>query len=90
MINAKDFARLYAERRGVPNKYAALDCEIFWEVLSEILYVKKESLTIYGLFSLQQNTKAAKKVRHPTTKEMITIPERNTIKFIQTSRVPQE
>ena len=86
MINAKDFSRAYAERYGVPYKYATHDCEKFWELLSKLLYEDKEDITIYGLGSFRQKTKAAKRVKHPVTKEFITIPESSVIKFTQTSR----
>jgi nucleoid DNA-binding protein len=87
MINAKDFARAYAERFGVPYKYATHDCEKFWELLAKLLYEDRVNITIYGVGSFRQKTKAAKKVRHPVSKEIITIPESSVIKFVQTSSV---
>jgi nucleoid DNA-binding protein len=90
MMNAKDFSRAYAERYGVPYKYAMHDCEKFWELLSKLLYEDKENITIYGVGSFKQLTKKEKKVRHPITKEIMTIPESVVIKFLQTSSIVQE
>ena len=87
MINAKDFARAYAERYGIPYKYSTHECEKFWELLAKLLYEDKQNITIYGVGSFRQKTKAEKKVRHPATKEIITIPESCVIKFVQTSSV---
>ena len=89
MMNAKDFSRAYAERYGVPYKYAMHDCEKFWELLSKLLYEDKENITIYGVGSFKQQTKKEKMVRHPATKEIITIPESTVIKFTQPSRIEQ-
>jgi len=89
MINAKDFSRAYAERYGVPYKYATHECEKFWELLGKLLYEDKENITIYGVGSFKQQTKKAKNVRHPATKEMMTIPESTTVKFTQPSRTEQ-
>ena len=86
MINAKDFSRAYAERYGVPYKYAAHDCEKFWELLGKFLYEDRENVTIYGVGAFKQQTKKEKKVRHPATKEIITISETSAIKFVETSR----
>ena len=86
MINAKDFALVYANKFNIPHKYAISECDKFWQVLAKLLYENEEDITIYGFGSFRQKILTAKKVQHPITKEITTIPQRRIIKFVQTSR----
>jgi len=83
MITANDFAQTYSELYGVPSKYARYDCDKFWKLFSKLLYEDKNNITIYGIGSFRHITKMERKVRHPGTGEIITIPEQNVVKFIQ-------
>lgn len=81
MINATDFSRLYAKTYKVSNEYGATICESVFKLLGELLYENKEDVSIYRFGSFKHKTMAEKKARHPKTGEMITIPERDVIKF---------
>jgi len=86
MINAKDFARAYSKQYGVPYKYAQHDCDKFWELLGKLLYEDKENITIYGVGAFKHKKNVARQVRHPGTKELITIPESRVIKFVEKNK----
>lgn len=89
-MNAKEFSRLYAKTYGVTNEYAATICDSVFKLLGSSLYEKGEDITIYGFGSFKHKKMAEKRARHPVSGEMITIPERDVIKFKQTESVGNE
>lgn len=89
MLNATDFSRLYAKTYGVTLSYSATMCESVFALLYDVLYNKKEDVTIYGFGSFKHQKMAAKRARHPGTGKMITIPERDVVKFRQSETVPK-
>ncbi len=81
MVNATEFSRKYAETYNVSKKYAAMICESIFSMLGEVLYEDGEDVVIAGFGSFRHKKTAPKRVRHPGTGEMMTIPERDVIKF---------
>ena len=84
MLNAKEFSRRYAETYGVSYKHAITICNSVFALLGEVLYDDKEDVSIYGFGSFKRKEAAEKKVRHPATGEIITMPAREFIKFTPT------
>ena len=81
MLNAKEFSRKYAETYGVTYKYAAMICQSVFDLLGETLYDEKEDVVIRGFGSFRHKKVAGRAVRIPLTDTMVTIPDRNIIKF---------
>lgn len=81
MLNAKEFSRKYAETYGISYKHATTICQTVFELLGETIYDNKEDVVIYGFGSFRHKKTAPKRVKHPTTGEMITMPARDMIKF---------
>lgn len=89
-MNAKEFSRLYAKTYGVTNEYAATICDSVFKLLGNVLYEKGEDVAIYGFGSFKHKKMAEKRARHPSSGEMITIPERDVVKFKQTEATGSE
>ncbi len=90
MINTADFAKRYAKTYGVSNKYAATVCESVFRLLGTMLYEENEDVSIYRFGSFKHTKMAEKRAKHPGTGEMITIPERDVIKFKRTESTVNE
>ena len=82
MINRKQFSRMLAEKYGVTYQSAEQICKDIFELLGKVLYEDKEDVTISGFGSFKHKIAKAKKVRHPTTGEIVTTSERDYVKFI--------
>lgn len=81
MINRKQFSRKFAERYGVTYQDADRICRNTFDLLGMLLYEENEDIVITGFGALKHKKAKAKKVRHPSTGEMITMPERDFVKF---------
>lgn len=81
MLNAKEFSRKYAEAYGVSYKQATTICQSVFDFLGETIYQDKEDVVIYGFGSFKHKKTAPKRVKHPSTGEMMTMPPRDMIKF---------
>ena len=83
-MNTDDVARYYAELFDTTIEDAAYICDTFITMLYKLLYEEKKNIKFYGFGSFKQKAFKEKRVRHPVTKEMITMPERKVVKFSQT------
>lgn len=86
MINATEFARMYAETYGVTIKDATTYCESVFTLLAKLLYEDRVGVGIYGFGSFTPVETAPKRNRHPSTGEITTIPPKKVIKFRQASK----
>ena len=82
-----DFIRDYAEKHKITIKNATLICESVFQLLGETLYGKEEDLSLHGIGIFKHQTLAEKRVRHPGTGEMLTMPARTIIKFKETNGI---
>ncbi len=87
MINRREFGRLYAERFGVTYKESDVVARRVFELLGSLLYEEKEDVTITGFGSFKHKTAKAKQVRHPASGKIITIPEKEFVKFIPSEQL---
>lgn len=81
MVNRRQFGRKFAEKYGVTYQDADIMCRNAFELLGTLLYEEKEDVVITGFGSFRHKIKKEKNVRHPTTGEIITMPERDIVKF---------
>lgn len=81
MINRKQFGRKFAEKYGITYQDSEQICRNIFELLGELLYEEKEDVVISGFGAFKRKTAKPKKIRHPSTGEMITMPEREFVKF---------
>jgi nucleoid DNA-binding protein len=77
----KQFSNLYAKTYKISKEQASNLCKSVVVLMGKVLYVDKEDLIIHGFGSLKHIETKEKRVRHPKTKEMTTIPSRQVIKF---------
>ena len=81
MINGKQFSRKFAERYGVTYQDSEQICRNIFELLGALLYEEKEDVLIQRFGTFKHKKAKAKNVRHPSTGEIITSPERDFVKF---------
>lgn len=81
MINRKQFSRKFAERYGVTYQDADQICRNAFELLGDLLYKNKDDVVISGFGSFRHKVAKAKKVRHPSTGEILITQERDFVKF---------
>jgi len=82
-MNAKEFIRAYAEHYDITVKDATSICESVFAFLKKTLYEDKIDISIHKFGTFKHKKTAEKKVKHPGTGEITTIPERTIIKFTQ-------
>ena len=81
-----EFSRLYAETYNTTYGDAKIICDTVFDLLGTVLYSKKEDITLYGVGSFKHKQTKQTQVRHPVTKEIVNIPPRNYIRFVETLR----
>ena len=84
-MKTDDVARAYAQLFGATIEDSTYICETFLTMLYKLLYEEKRNIKFYGVGSFKQKIFKEKRVRHPITKEMLTMPERTVVKFSQTT-----
>ena len=81
-MSREDVIRYAALRLNITyeeaRKYA-----VMFDILAELTLIKPR-VYIYGLGKFEHVVHKAKRVRHPSTGEMMTMPERVSIKFVGT------
>lgn len=75
-----DIIEAMRKKTGMPRAQCATACDAFITVIGEALE-KHERITFTRVGTLVPHQQKARKTRHPSTKEMITIPARHTVKF---------
>ncbi len=81
MINRKQLAKYLAERNEITYQDAEQICKSTFELLGALLYENKEDVAIQGFGTFKHKKAKAKKVRHPGSGDIITMPERDFVKF---------
>lgn len=81
MINMKEFSRLFAEKYGVRYKDSTFVCKGVFQLLGELLLDQGEDVILNNFGSFKHKRMAEMRRKHPTTGEMITVPERDVVKF---------
>ena len=82
-INSREFAKGFSLRYGIPFNIALHKSNMFWELFRKILYEDKDDISIYRLGAFKHVTRAARKVIHPTSKQLIELPEKTIVRFYQ-------
>jgi nucleoid DNA-binding protein len=81
MINTTDFCREFAKTYGVSIKYSETIVNSVFEFLGHKLFEDGEDVLIRRFGTFKHKKMAEKNVRHPGTGEMMTMPERDVVKF---------
>lgn len=90
MIYTDDFIRLFAETNGITIKNSAIICKNVFQLMGKVIYEQNDDLAIRNVGIFKHKHFAEKKVRHPMTKEIITMPAHEVIKFKQITTKEEE
>ena len=81
-MSREDVIRYAAKRLNITYEEAK-QYSIMFDILSELTLMKPR-VYIYGLGKFEHVHHKAKRVRHPSTGEIITMPERVSVRFVGT------
>lgn len=81
MITIKQFSRDYAEKYGLTYKASETLIESVFEYMGSVLFEQGEDIVIRRFGTFKHKKMSPKRVRHPGTGEMMTMPERNVLQF---------
>jgi len=91
VINRKQFIRAFAEKYHVTYRLSERMCKDIFEFLGETVYQNGEDVTIQGFGSFKHKQIQARRLRHPTSGEMMVVPARDVVKFTPSgSLLPDE
>lgn len=79
-MNRETFYRGFAERYKLSLTDSKVWCEAFFDYMITVL-AEEESLCVSNLGTFNRVKRKEKRVRHPKTGEMMTMPEKYTIQF---------
>ncbi len=82
MIHRRQFSRRFAEKYGVTYRDAYQICKNVFELLGILLYEEREDVVIDGFGGFKRKKVKPIAIRHPTTREIIVIPERDLVRFL--------
>ncbi len=87
MVKTSDFCREFAKTYGVSIKYGESVVKSVFEFLGKKVFEDKEDVLIMGFGSFRHKKMSEKKVRHPGTGEIMTMPERDVVRFIPSETI---
>lgn len=90
MMKTSELYREYAKTYGVSIKYSESVIDSVFDLIAQILYEDKEDIQIRKFGTFKHKTMKPKVVRHPSTGELITMPERDVVKFAPSDTLFEE
>lgn len=90
MKKTSELYREYAKTYGVSIKYSESVINSVFDLIAQILYEDKEDIQIRKFGTFKHKTMKPKVVRHPGTGELITMPERDVVKFASSDTLLEE
>ena len=81
MKNIKEVSKMVANETNMPQKTVELIANSIFEEIADILTNKREEVRIKNFAVFKFGKIAGKTTKHPTTKELITIDDKTTVRL---------